>query len=254
MVYNKPKEMLVSASCDGTLGVYDLRKPELFALSDNFEEDLTSVCLAKDGKKVLAGTSEGIINLFSWGDFGDCNDRIVGHPGSIDAMVAYDNDTILTGCEDGLIRAVSILPNKIVSILSDPLDTNDEVFGIRHITLSHDKKLMASSSLDDIVRLLDVADVHERYKENFDEDAYEAQLGEKNMKAEREERKAAEQDSGDNDDDSDSEMWSDDSDDSDEKKKKLDKKDSKLNPKKPTLNQSKKLIEDKRNKDFFGDL
>ena len=236
MVYNKPKEMLVSASCDGTLGVYDLRKPELFAMSDNFEEDLTSVCLAKDGKKVLAGTSEGIINLFSWGDFGDCNDRIVGHPGSIDAMVAYDEDTILTGCEDGLIRAVSILPNKIVSILSDPLDTNDEVFGIRHITLSHDRKLMASSSLDDIVRLLDVADVHERYRENFDEDAYEAQLGEKNMKAEREERKAAEQDSGDNDDDSDSEMWSDESDDSDEKKKKQEKKDSKLNPKKPTLN------------------
>ena len=33
--------MLVAASCDGTLGVYDLRKPELFALSDNFEEDLT---------------------------------------------------------------------------------------------------------------------------------------------------------------------------------------------------------------------
>lgn len=49
-------------------------------------------------------------------------------------------------------------------------------------------------------------------------------------------------------------MWSDDSDDSDEKKKKQEKKDSKLNPKKPTLNQSKKMIEEKNNKDFFGDL
>lgn len=56
-------------------------------MSDNFEEDLTDVLLVKDGKKVLASTSEGIINIFSWDYFGDCNDRIVGHPGSIDTMV-----------------------------------------------------------------------------------------------------------------------------------------------------------------------
>jgi len=36
--------------------------------------------------------------------------------------VFYDEDTIITGCEDGLIRAVSVLPNKIISILGDPLD------------------------------------------------------------------------------------------------------------------------------------
>lgn len=122
--------MLLSVGCDGHLGVFDLRKNELFAFSDNFEEDLTCICLAKKDKKVLAATGEGIVNIFSWGDFGDCNDRLVGHPGSIDAMLKFDDDTIITGCEDGLIRAVSVLPNKIISILGDPLDTGDEVFGI----------------------------------------------------------------------------------------------------------------------------
>ena len=165
-------------------------------------------------------------------------------------MVAYDKDTILTGCEDGLIRAVSVLPNKIVSILSDPLDSSEAVFGVQKIVLSHDKKLMASASLDDIVRILDVSDVHDRNKENFDEEAYEKQLGEKDMKGEREERKAAEQS---NDGDGDSDMWSDDSDESNEKKKQS-KKNSKLNPKRATLGQSKKLLEEQRHKDFFGDL
>ena len=122
--------MLVTCACDGMLGVFDLRKNELYAMSDNFEEDLTCVTLQKNGSKVLTSTAEGIINIFSWDYFGDCNDRIVGHPGSIDSMIFYDEDTIITGCEDGLIRAVSVLPNKIISILGDPLDKDDEVFGI----------------------------------------------------------------------------------------------------------------------------
>ena len=122
--------MLVTCACDGMLGVFDLRKNELYAMSDNFEEDLTCVSLQKNGSKVLTSTAEGIINIFSWDYFGDCNDRIVGHPGSIDSMIFYDKDTIITGCEDGLVRAVSVLPNKIISILGDPLDKEDEVFGI----------------------------------------------------------------------------------------------------------------------------
>ena len=112
------------------LGVFDLRKESLYAMSDNFEDDLTSVVLMKDNKKVLASSSEGIINIFQWDYFGDCNDRIVGHPGSIDTMVKYDEDMIITGCEDGQIRAVSVLPNEIIAILGDPIEPGEEVFGI----------------------------------------------------------------------------------------------------------------------------
>jgi WD40 repeat protein len=91
-------------------------------MSDNFEEDLTSLCIMKYGKKVAVSTSEGTINLFSWDWFGDCNDRIIGHPNSIDTMIKFDEDTLITGSEDGLIRAVSVLPNKILAILGDPTD------------------------------------------------------------------------------------------------------------------------------------
>ena len=130
MAFNKKENQLVCSSCDGMLGVFDLRKKQLYAMSDNFEEDLTSVTLQKDGKKVLASTSEGTINVFSWDFFGDCNDRIVGHAGAIDTMIKYDEDTVITGCEDGLVRAVSVLPNKIIAILGDPMDNEDEVFHV----------------------------------------------------------------------------------------------------------------------------
>jgi len=78
----------------------------------------------------LSSSSEGVINVFSWDYFGDCNDRIVGHPGAIDTMISYDEDTIITGCEDGLIRAVSVLPNKILAILGDTIDQADNIFHI----------------------------------------------------------------------------------------------------------------------------
>jgi len=91
-------------------------------MSDNFEEDLTAVTIQKDGRKVLTATAEGVVNIFTWDYFGDCNDRITGHPGAIDTMIYYDDDTIITGCEDGLVRAISVLPNKILAILGDTID------------------------------------------------------------------------------------------------------------------------------------
>ena len=75
-------------------------------MSDNFEEDLTGVQIMKNGKVVAVPSQEGIINLFRWDFFGDCNDRILGHASSIDAMIKYDENVLITGCEDGLIRTV----------------------------------------------------------------------------------------------------------------------------------------------------
>jgi WD40 repeat protein len=79
----------------------------------------------KNGTKVCTSSSEGVINIFSWDWFGDCNDRITGHPNSIECMVKYDEDTLITGGEDGLVRAIGLLPNRILAILSDPLDQED---------------------------------------------------------------------------------------------------------------------------------
>jgi hypothetical protein len=89
-------------------------------------------------------------------------------------MIKYDEDTVITGGEDGLIRAVSVLPNKIIAILSDPTDQDEgEIFHIQKVALSHDKCLLASISLDDIVKIIDVSHLGTRVKEDFDEEAYE---------------------------------------------------------------------------------
>ena len=128
--YQEVGKKLLSVANDGMLGVFDLRKSSLYAMSDSFEVDLNAVVCAKGDKKVLTAASDGTINIFSWDWFGDCNDRIVGHPNSVECMVKYDENTVITGGEDGLIRAVGVLPNRILAILGDPLDTEDEPFEI----------------------------------------------------------------------------------------------------------------------------
>ena len=56
----------------------------------------------------MCGTQEGVLGIFSWGDFGDVTDRFPGHTSSIDSIVAIDEDRLVTGCADGLIRLVSV--------------------------------------------------------------------------------------------------------------------------------------------------
>ena len=48
--------MLLSCANDGHLGVFDLKKGSLYAMSDSFEEDLTALTVCKCGKKVLVST------------------------------------------------------------------------------------------------------------------------------------------------------------------------------------------------------
>ena len=178
--YNDESKKLCSVANDGMLGVWDLRKSKLYAMSDSFEVDQNALCLMKDGKKVVSAAGDGSMNIFSWDWFGDCNDRIVGHPNSIECMVKYDESTVITGGEDGLLRAVSVLPNRIIAILGDPLDTEDEVFFIQKVTVSHCRQYLASCALDDMVKIFDVSNLASRPVDGtFDLEAYERSIEDK---------------------------------------------------------------------------
>lgn len=199
----------------------------------------------KDGKKVMTASGGGVLNLFSWDWFGDCNDRIVGHPNSIQCMVKYDEDTVITGGEDGLLRVVSVLPNRILAIVGDAMDAS-EGFHIQAVTLSHDRKLVASCSPDDIVKIMDVSHFAERPKDgSFNLEAYEATLEHKENHGKLETANKSGSDEWSSDSDAEEIADSDDSDDSmgDSKNDKHKKKDKKLNPKKNTVGQTKKMVQ-----------
>lgn len=272
MVYSTEHKLLLASANDGCLGVFDLRKPELYAMSDCFGEDQNAVLLMKDSNKVITASSEGVINIFSWDWFGDCNDRIVGHPNAITCMVKLDEDTVITGGEDGLLRVVSILPNRVLSIVGDALDT-EEGFHIQDVTLSHDKNLVASCCPDDIVKVMDVSYFKNRPKDgSFNLEAYEAALEFKpnHGKLEKPDKGGQDEwsdmdddsdsdDSNDKDENDDKDMGDDSDSDSDDSDTEMDKGKHKkrnkgLNNKKNTVGQSKKMVQNQKAKEFFKDM
>lgn len=143
---------LLVTSGDGTLSVLNIRRQSVQERSDHLDGELLSVAVVKGGRKVVCGSGNGILNLFSWGQWGDISDRFPGHPLSVDSCVAVSDDVVCTGSMDGKIRAVHILPNRFVKTIGEHDD-----FPVEGMRLSRDGNILASCSHDQTVKFWDVS-------------------------------------------------------------------------------------------------
>lgn len=164
LCYTPHNMTLLSVGGDSTLCVYDLRKQSNTSRSDDQEAELHCVDIIKGGSKVVCGTQDGVILIFSWDKWGDCSDRYPGHPETVDAMLKLDENTILTGSSDGLIRVVELQPNKVLGVIGDHNN-----FPVEGIKLSCDRNFLASFSHDEIVRFWNVAMLREDDDNDTDE-------------------------------------------------------------------------------------
>ena len=162
--------ILLATSADGSLGVYDLRMnkgavADTTRKSDHLDDELLSLCVLKSGKKVVCGTQTGALSIFSWGTWGDISDRFPGHPSSVETLLKIDENTILTGSSDGLIRVVQIHPDKLLGVLneSDTRGNNNSDndfnghggYPVEKLAYNSNKDVVGSVSHDNFVRLWD---------------------------------------------------------------------------------------------------
>ncbi|KAI5447338.1 WD domain repeat-containing protein 55 [Lathyrus oleraceus] len=173
---------LLATSGDGTLSVCNLRRNKVQAQSEFSEDELLSVVLMKNGRKVVCGSQTGILLLYSWGCFKDCSDRFVDlSSNSIDTMLKLDEDRIITGSENGMINLVGILPNRIIQPIAEHSEYPVErlvfaaylaflftVFSLIivcdagtsiHFTFSHDRKFLGSIGHDQMLKLWDLDNI-----------------------------------------------------------------------------------------------
>jgi len=106
--------------------------------------------------------------------WGDCVDRVPGHPQSIDALCTLpssypsSHSTILTGSSDGLLRAVQLFPTKLVGVVAD-----HGSFPIERIAvdLGGEGRWVGSAGHDDNLKMTDLRAVFE--DEESDDEAAE---------------------------------------------------------------------------------
>ncbi|TDL19463.1 WD40 repeat-like protein [Rickenella mellea] len=161
------KRQLVMTSGDGTLSVVDVRsnKTQPLAHSEDQEDELLSIVSIRGGAKAVVGTQLGILSVFNRSSgWGDCVDRVPGHPHSIDALCnlpssySSSHSTILTGSSDGLLRAVQLFPTKLIGVVADHGD-----FPIERIAVGHggEGRWVGSVGHDEILRMTDLRAVFE---------------------------------------------------------------------------------------------
>ena len=185
IVYSEIKEnYILSSSIDGTLAVYDIRQKKIYALSDCIEEEINKLQIMKNSNKILAATSEGYIEIFNWGWFGDFKDRIKGHPQSVLCMDKYDENLIISGCEDGGVRICSVYPKGVRGIICDKDKVNipNEIFNeVNCVCVSKDKCFICSCCNISFVKIYDCRNVDfSKIYTNLREEDFEESLNSKN--------------------------------------------------------------------------
>lgn len=154
MIVDQTKKILLATSGEGTLSAFDIRKHKLLMQSELLDSGLLSLAVVKNGAKVVCGTEEGVLDIFNWGEWGNISDRFPGHPMSVDTIVPLSDSVVCTGASDGLIRAVSVLPNRILGTVGE-----HPGFPVEALSLSHCGQWLVSCSHDQLVKFSDVREV-----------------------------------------------------------------------------------------------
>merc|ERR1712227_663073 len=106
---------LLVASGDGTLSTYNCKRRIFLMETESFGTDLCCVIGVKNESKALVTASDGMIQLYNWNEFGHPSDMFPGHTKGDLTACRLNDQVVLTGDVKGAIRAVNILPNRILS-------------------------------------------------------------------------------------------------------------------------------------------
>ncbi|XP_035005403.1 WD repeat-containing protein 55 [Hippoglossus stenolepis] len=149
---DQAKRILLTTSGDGTMGVFHLKRRRFELLSEYQSGDLTSLALMKRGKKVACGSSEGTIYIFNWNGFGATSDRFALKAESVDCIVPINDNIMCTASMDGYIRAINLLPNRVIGCIGQHVGEP-----IEELATSHDSRFLVSSGHDQLIKFWDIS-------------------------------------------------------------------------------------------------
>ncbi|KAL0993966.1 hypothetical protein UPYG_G00116210 [Umbra pygmaea] len=148
------KRTLLTSSGDGTMGVFNIKRQRFELLSEFQSGELTSVAIMKQGKKVVSGSSEGTVYIFNWNGFGATSDRFTVKAESVDCIVPITDSILCAASMDGVIRAINILPNRVLGCIGQHVGEP-----IEEIACSRDSHFLASCAHDQMIKFWDISSV-----------------------------------------------------------------------------------------------
>ncbi|RVE60851.1 hypothetical protein OJAV_G00185170 [Oryzias javanicus] len=148
------KRILLTTSGDGTMGVFNIKRRRFELISEFQSGDLTSVALMKRGKKVACGSSEGTVYIFNWNGFGATSDRFAVKAESVDCIVPVTDSIMCTASMDGYIRAINLLPNRVIGCIGQHVGEP-----IEEINKSWDSRFLVSCAHDQLIKFWEISNL-----------------------------------------------------------------------------------------------
>ena len=196
---NTMPHYLLSTSIDGTIGVYDLRKKKLNALSDNMEESLNCILPINYTNNILVGTDSGNVMIFNWGWWGDFKDRITGFKEEINDIDKISEDVFLTCGKN--IKICSFKDKKVKGIIEEKEKIKEnEMFENEKIKLSPENGKVAVVCNISFIKVFDIKDLDLEKKytgiknESEENDINESDNNDEDSNGEQEEDEEEEED------------------------------------------------------------
>lgn len=100
--------------------------------------------------KVLTGLGNGMMYIFDWKAFGYHSDTFGDHPSAINCLLPITDNYVVTGCDDGKLRAISLFPHRFLGVVGS------HRFAVERLDISTCGEYLASSSHDGRVRFWNI--------------------------------------------------------------------------------------------------
>ncbi|RZF48543.1 hypothetical protein LSTR_LSTR011158 [Laodelphax striatellus] len=144
IVTNASRRYLACTTGEGTVVSINIVAKKFHVESEPYESELTCAGLYKDDGKLVCGTATGQLLVYNWAEFGLHVDEFPGSvKKAINCQVPLNDNIMLTGWEDGKIRATHIHPNKHLGVIGQ------HQMSVDSLDISHDGTYVASCSLDE---------------------------------------------------------------------------------------------------------
>ena len=150
------KNQLLATSGDGVLSVFNWRKNTLVKESDQLDDELLCLDIIKNGKKVICGSATGVLDIYSWGEWGDISDRYPTDNEEVESICAVTEDIVCIGTGDGKIKAMFVQPYKTIKTVGQ-----HGTMGISSLKMSPNRNLLVSCGGDESVRFWNVGDLQD---------------------------------------------------------------------------------------------
>lgn len=154
LIYFAANEHLITSSGDTCVGAWDIRGNKIIEFSEPRKDELTSMIFMASTNDLVCGSPSGALPIWKYGAWRRPYDVYAKHPREADCLTPYNDNMFISGAYDGCARIIQHFP--VRRVLTHLAGAEKRRRSISHLSVSHDRMLLAAAGHDKIIQFHDL--------------------------------------------------------------------------------------------------